>query len=358
MYNLSSTAHAVVQHLKQHDTTTPTRSQVLELLAAYLGYKTYTSFKADTAISEEKLKAAITDRTSAYKRLLARLTELKLPTSIVGLLENSFVQQLQVANLVPTISLLRIARHLGISAAGTRLNAKETKAGYAFLRNSEDPEAVLLRYVWQRQELDDSLEEDDSSLSGGSLYWYEQRQAGVPLSAAASEWANSYERQLVANQQEQTLIQAYSCEQIARPLFSDVIQGKREPNLCWHLHASHLLYLIDGSMLDKMTDEFIYDWECLAVLQRPSHESLVELVAGLNDDVEVWAWYMFGLSQQIDITGSNYWLVNSDTGAEWDEDGPAMPDGYDGIELPKISEAENNVAKLIAQRMQTLMSLV
>ncbi len=66
--------------------------------------------------------------------------------------------------------------------------------------------------------------------------------------------------------------------------------------------------------------------------------------------------YLFGLSNKVDITASNYRLINSYTGEEWDEYGPAEPVGYDGITLPNISDSQKHDAKLMAERMQSLMN--
>lgn len=356
MYNLSATAHAVLQQIKQQNASVPTRAQILELLAAYFDYKTYAAFKADGSINEEQLKTAIADRALAHGRLLNRLSELRLPAALVGQVEQCFLEQLQSAKLEPKVSLLRIAQHLGIAPGRTRLTAKEAKASYTHLQTSNDTDSVLLRYVWQRMELDARL--DDDEIGTASKYWYEQRQAGAQLSAATLEWANQYERHLIAQQREQDLLKQFSESALAQPRFADVLRGKCDPNICWYVDALYLLHLLGESMLEQITDDSILDWGYLASLQQPDHESLVESVYDLDDDVEVWAWYLFGISQKIDITANNYRLINSYTGEEWDEYGPAEPVGYDGITLPKISDSQMEEAKLMAERMQNLMNLV
>lgn len=356
MYNLSSAAHAVLQQLKKQNTSVPTRAQLLELLAAYFDYKTYASFKADGSINQEKLKTAIADGALAHARLLNRLSELRLPASLVDLLKQSFIQQFQSAKLEPKVSLLRIAQHLGIAPGRIRLTAKEAKASYAHLLTNQEADSVLLRYVWQRMELDASLDDDDTGTA--SKYWYEQRQSGAQLSAATLEWANQYEQYLIAQQREQDLLIQFANRQLARPHFLDVVRGKREPNICWYTDALRLSYFLGESMLEQITDDSILDWGSLVSLQRPSHRNLLESVYGLDNGMEVWGWYMFGLSQNIDITADNYRLINRYTGEEWDEYGPAMPVGDDGITLPKISESEMQEAQLMAERMQSLMNLM
>ena len=67
---------------------------------------------------------------------------------------------------------------------------------------------------------------------------------------------------------------------------------------------------------------------------------------------------MIRISNKVDITASNYRLINSYTGEDWDEYGPAEPVGYDGITLPSITDTQKQDAKLMAERMQSLMNLV
>ncbi len=357
MYNLSSTAHAVLQQLKKQITSVPTRAQILELLAAYFDYKTYAAFKADVSINEDQLKAAIADRASAHSRLLSRLTELRLSASLVDRLEQSFIQQLQLVKLEPKISLLRIAQYLKIAGGPIRLDSKERKVSYDYLAKGRDAESSLLRYVWQAHELGKSYGDKDD-YSGASAYWYQQREAGAQLSAAATQWANAYERQLAAEKRQQDFLSAYADAILASPNTTDIIRENAEPNLCCQLDASYLLFLFERLPMATMTDDFYYEWHYLATLQRPCHESMVELAGGIEDSVELWSWYLFGLSQKIDITASNHWAINSDTGAMWDEDGPAEVAGYDGIHLPAISDSQKHEAKLMAERMQSLMNLV
>lgn len=357
MYNLSSTAHAVLQQLKTQNSVSPTRAQILELLAAYFGYKTYAAFKADSAISEEKLRAAILDRVASNARLATRLLELSLPESLANQVTQCIIQQLQTDKLEPKISLLLIAQYLQIAVGRVKLDKKERKAGYDFLAKSHDAECVLLRYVWQSHELQRS-HVYNADYSGASAYWYQQRQAGAQLSAAASQWANAYEQRLAAEKRQQDFLSAFADTTLAKPNAIEVIGQNAEPNFCCQLDATYLLSLFESLPVDSMDDDFYYDWHYLETLQRPYHESLVELAEGIDNPIELWAWHLFGLSQGIDITASNYRLVNSDTGEEWDEYGPAEPVGYDGITLPSITDSQKQDAKLMAERMQKLMNSV
>ena len=357
MYNLSSIAHAVLQQLKTQNTSAPTRAQSLELLAAYFGFKTYAAFKADSAISEETLKAAMLDRLASNARLTSRLLELSLPESLASQVSQSIIQQLQKAKLEPKVSLLRIAQYLQIAVGRVRLDSKEIKASYDYLAKSHDADSVLLRYVWQSDELEE-YQDDEEDYSGASAYWYEQRKAGNQLSAAATEWADAYERQLVAENRQQDFLSAFADTTLAKPNAIEVIRQNAEPNFCCQLGASYLLDLFESLPTESMDDDFYYVWHHLAALQQPEHESLVELAEGIEDSVELWALNLFGLSNGVDITASNYRLINSYTGEDWDECGPAEPVGYDGITLPNITDSQNHEAKLMAERMQKLMNLV
>lgn len=357
MYNLSSTAHAVLQQLKIQNSVLPTRAQMLELLAAYFGYKTYAAFKADSAISEEQLKAAILNRVASNERLASRLLELSLPESLASQVTHSIIQHLQTAKLEPKISLLRIAQYLQIAVGRVKLDSKEIKASYGYLTKSHDADSVLLRYVWQSDELEVEQDNEDD-YAGASAYWYEQRKAGNQLSAAATEWADAYERQLSAEKRQQDFLSAFADTTLAKPNAIEVIRQNAEPNFCCQLGAPYLLDLFESLPTESMDDDYYYVWHYLAVLQQPEHESLVGLAEAIEDSVELWALNLFGLSNGVDITASNYRLINSYTGEDWDEYGPAEPVGYDGISLPNITDSQKQDAKLMAERMQNLMNLV
>lgn len=357
MYNLSSTAHAVLQQLKIQNSVLPTRAQILELLAAYFGYKTYAALKADSAISEETLRAAILDSVASNTRLVSRLFELSLPESLNNQVTKCIIQQLQTDKLEPKISLLRIAQYLQIAVGRVKLDKKERKAGYDFLAKSHDAECVLLRYVWQSHELQRS-HVYSANYSGASAYWYQQRQAGAQLSAAANQWASAYEQRLAAEKRQQDFLSAFASSTLAKPNAIEVIRQKAEPNFCCHLYASYLISLFESLAIESMDEDFYYDWHYLETLQRPYHESLVDLAEGIEDPIELWAWYFFGQHNNIDITADNKWAINSDTGAIWDEDGPAEVAGYDGITLPHITDSQKHEAQLMAERMQNLMNLV
>jgi hypothetical protein len=356
MYNLSSTAHSVLQQLKIQNSVLPTRAQIFELLSAYFGYKTYAAFKADSAISEETLRAAILDRVASNTRLVSRLFELSLPESLANQVTKCIIQQLQTDKLEPKISLLRIAQYLQIAIGRVKLDKKERKAGHDFLAKSHDAECVLLRYVWQSHDLSGD-QDDEDDFAGASAYWYEQRKAGNQLSAAATQWADAYERQLAAEKRQQDFLSAFADTTLAKPNAIEVIGQGAEPNLCCQLDASYLLFLFESLPTANMTDEFYYEWNCLATLQTPCHENLVELAEGIDDPTELWAWYFFGQDNNIDITADNHWAINSDTGEIWDEYGPAEVAGYDGITLPSITDTQKQDAKLMAERMQSLMKL-
>lgn len=357
MYNLSATAHAVLQQLKKQNISHPSRAQILELLAAYFNYKTYAAFKADGSINEEQLKTAIADRALAHVRLLNRLSELRLPAALVGQVERCFIEQLQSAKLEPKISLLRIAQYLQIAGGRIKLDSKEKKASYSYLAKGRDAECVLLRYVWQSHDLSGD-QDDEDDYAGASSYWYEQRKAGNQLSTAANEWADAYARQLEAEKRRQDFLSSYAGLTIARPNAVDVIRENAEPNLSCQLDTQYLLYLFESLPTDSMDNDFYYGWYYLAALHRPGHENLVELAEGIDDPIELWALYFFGKSNNIDLTTNNHWAINSDTGEIWDEYGPAEVAGYDGITLPNITDSQKQDAKLMAERMQNLMNLV
>ncbi len=75
-----------------------------------------------------------------------------------------------------------------------------------------------------------------------------------------------------------------------------MIHDQRALNLCWQLDASYLLDLFEENRFDGITDEFLDDWDRLAVLQNLTYQNLGRLAESMMDEVELWAGYLFGFS--------------------------------------------------------------
>jgi hypothetical protein len=169
----------------------------------------------------------------------------------------------------------------------------------------------------------------------------------------------------------QQLLSKFPLEQLATPNVLDVLESKQNLNVCWRMDAAAVISVLeealqperiyqDGYALDDLPEndrliiDTLSDWQILSVIQRPSYEMLWELSDGCKNPILAWAWYYFGQRFGIDITIDKYRLINSYTGEEWDEYGPAEPVGYDGVELPVISEEQQHAAKQLAVRIYDL----
>ena len=117
---------------------------------------------------------------------------------------------------------------------------------------------------------------------------------------------------------------------------------------CWSEYFSVEPYIvieaIEYAMHHHDADEplipfHIYvDWIKAEMLAHPSREGLIEIIEATKNDEEKWFWYFIGLQHYIDVTRDDYRLINSYTGEDWDEFGPAIPVGDDGVSLPAISD--------------------
>jgi len=313
MSHYSAIVYATNQYLKEKKLTPPKRSQTLELLAAYLGFKTYAALNTLGPTRQGELLTAHFNKIEAQSRVMARLSALQLPLSLGIPIGEAFAQAFKVCKLEPSERAL-----LDFIAACKSFENSNNKA-----------------------ELEDQP----------SQYWYEQLQAGAAISQEAQKWADAYERQLSGASAKQAFVEGFRGIELAQPNVRAMVHGQIEPNRCYDLDAQEVLDLFHEFPVAAATHEVILDWEVLAILQQVQHESMVELATHLQDPVEIWACYLFGLRADVDITKSNHWAINPDTGAMWDEYGPAVLDGYAGITLPTISDNQMHEAKLMAERL-------
>lgn len=132
------------------------------------------------------------------------------------------------------------------------------------------------------------------------------------------------------------------------------MDGSNGLNFSCSLIAGAVVELLER--YDPPTLEFLAlePWLYLAYIQHPTYEGLHNLFEETGNQVEQYAIYLFALDCGIDISQDHYWLVNSYTGEEWDEYGPAEPQGFAGVDLPKINEADIRRAEAMKDRLALL----
>ena len=336
----------------------PKRSQIFELYAACLGFKTFAACKAASSHETfDKLKSVASE--TIHARLQQRLTELAIPSAFLEPLSESIWQELQVLQTTaPYLVLTDAARYLVLLDGDVNLSPSQVeslKQQLKAMAEAGDADAHLLYVLWHFSELPGEDEyNEDLVEKGGSEYWYKQRLAGAELSRNATEWADAYERSLRDRQSFDQFIAAFPLSNLVIPNIQDVLDGSNGLNFSCSLIAGAVVELLER--YDPPTLEFLAlePWLYLANIQHPTYEGLHNLFEETGNQVEQYAIYLFALDCGIDISQDHYWLVNSYTGEEWDEYGPAEPQGFAGVDLPKINEADIRRAEAMKDRLALL----
>jgi hypothetical protein len=353
---LSNAVFTTINALQAHPNS-PTRSQVFELYAACLGFKTYAAFK--TAGAHQALSSLqSTEIATIQDRLHCRSTELAIPATLINPLTQSILQELQkLHSSAPQMVLMDAAKHLGLLDGKTNLPPQQIETLSKQLRLmalAGDGDARLLYVLGQSPEQFDSEFDDELDEDEASEYWYRQRLAGAKLSENAMKWADAYERSLAIKQRTQQLANEFELSSLAAPNVERVLSGSERPNFSCSLPATIVVDWL--AQIYPPSPDFVtlLPWFYLSQIQRPTYDGLHGLFEEIQNPIEQYAVYLFALDRGIDIAQDYYWLVNSYTGEEWDEYGPAEPQGYDGVTLPKLTTDEMQSAIAMKQQLTLL----
>lgn len=344
----------------------PSRSQLFELYAAYLGCESYAALNASN-LYERLQSIRLADPVLARARLGQRLKKLGLPESMLAPLENSISKELQL--LLPVYSNLVFndaARYLRLFESDTQFSPSQLSSLNQQLQSMarlNDADARLLSVLLQAFDPEDELDEDEYSEDRveGSEYWYRQRLSGATLSAAANEWADAFEHNLVAEAKEPSkptsnststcTPELYSLTSLASPNITALMHGTEKPNFSCSLPADEVIERLENIYPINSGYAELSPWYALNGIQQPQYRQLQDFFYAYKEPEECYAIYLFGLANRVDISRGDHWLINSDTGLEWDEDGPAEVVGFDGVELPKITEPQRQNAQMMAERL-------
>lgn len=357
---LSNAVFTTINTLQAHPNS-PTRSQVFELYAACLGFKTYAAL--NTAGAHQALSSLQSIEIATIQdRLHRRSTELAIPATLLNPLTQSILQELQKLHTsTPQMVLMDAAKHLGLLDGKTDLPPQQIetlKQQLRLMALAGDGDARLLYVLWQspqqhdsefEDELDDESEDDEAS-----EYWYQQRLTGAKLSENAMKWADAYERSLAIKQTTQQLANEYELNSLAAPNVERVLSGSERPNFSCSLPASMVVDWLEQIYPPSPDFITLLPWFYLSQIQRPTYDGLHGLFEEIQNPIEQYAVYLFALDRGIDISQGHYWAVNSDTGEEWDEYGPAEAQGYDGVELPTLTAVEMQSAIEMKQQLTLL----
>ncbi len=339
----------------------PKRSQIFELYAACLGFKTFAACKAASSHETfDKLKTVAPETIRA--RLQQRLTELAIPSAFLEPLAKSIWRELQELQTgAPHLVLGDAARYLGLLEGDVNLSPSQIKSLKKQLKamaEAGDANARLLYVLWQFSELsveaefDEDIEELEEN--DGSEYWHKQSLAGATLSSTATVWADAYKRSLKDKQSLNQFIADFPLSSLAIPNIQDILDGSNDPNFSCSLSAHAVITSLEQHYPPSPEYLMLMSWYQLSNIQNPAYGGLQSLFNELDNPVEQNAIYLFALDCGIDISRDHYRLVNSYTGEEWDEYGPAEPQGGDGVELPTLNAADSQSAEALKDRLIAL----
>ncbi|OBT10367.1 hypothetical protein A9267_05680 [Shewanella sp. UCD-FRSSP16_17] len=379
MNMLSTYTYNVSSRAKKLPECTISRSQILELIAAYLGKKTYAALKTSSitnllellelankepliAFERCKLKAIHLNQSQTSSTQLANLIHDEL-ASLIGM-QSSLINKQALYYLTNVDSLTDyddFVRRDSSESSSRFENESVNKFSYngfeidiknlfTELQQSSikgDKQSTLLEFLW--------LLNDLSSVTGGesSQHWYEQSLKGQTMGDTQKKWADNYAKQIKPTQAFERFISQVTISDLAFPNVDDIFEANNsssiEKSICYLLDAEKTLYLLNQYWGEDYDSDFkkqpFNQWLKLSALQQPNRDIIAELIENSKEPIEQHAWAQFAKENKIDVTQDDHYAINMDTGERWDEDyGPIEVGGYSGIRLPQLApEYESKV---------------
>lgn len=316
------------------------KSHLYEAFAAFCGFKSYAAFQVASNVNVEDLELA---NIQCFERMevlgFDAMESLQLCQRIQ-----------QVWEQFNSISLNDIYTFYAGASFEEALSATRMLNVLTSQINENDSKAILVGLVIAAQILAE-YEENPDNRSG--KYWYSKKLANHSLNGLQSEVAEQYQQiapyrklltlllEKLENSHDAVLPRPSSLKSVSE-------QFGENHKYCWSGYFSDepyaviesITYALDFHDKDEPVIPFsvFLDWIKAEMLVSPSRDRLLEIIKAVKDDEEKWFWHFIGLQHDINITQNSYRLINAYTGNEWDEDGPAVPEGDGGIAFPVISD--------------------
>ncbi|MFS1421960.1 hypothetical protein [Shewanella sp. 10N.286.48.B5] len=383
MNMLSTYTYNVSSRAKKLPECTISRAQILELIAAYLGKKTYAALKTSSitnlleqankepliAFERCKLKAIHLNQTETASTQLANLIRDEL-ASLIGM-QSSLINQQALHYLTYVDSLTNYddfdsrdssessSRFENESVNKFSYNGFEIDIKNLFteLQQSSikgDKQSTLLEFLW--------LLDDLSSVTGdeSSQHWYEQSLKGQTMGDTQKKWADNYAKQIKPTQLFERFISQVTISDFAFPFIDELFETNDfdsiENSICYLLDGEEMFHLLNqywGEDYDSDVKKQPFNqWLKLSALQQPNRSLISELIENSRDPIEQHAWALFAKENKIDVTQDDHYAINMDTGEQWDEDyGPIGVGGYSGIRLPQLAPKNESKVYEISQIM-------
>ncbi|MCS6180407.1 hypothetical protein ACROAD_14755 [Shewanella baltica] len=360
MCSLSNHAYSIHAKAKSLAKGDISRAQVLELIAAYYGQKSFASLKH----SEVSTKLEKPNSDEANKRCIQRAISMGVNHETSKELSLIVTCELDSVNSVnPTLINRQVLSYLEsnielneqyFSFEGLKIYIPSMLAALKNASNNGVKDSQLLELLL--------LVEHYASVTQGesSEHWYQRQLAGEVLEDVQKKWANNYAELVPAKQSLDTFVKMHSITDLPVPNIEELISSQTvssiKQSVCYRVKAKFVkslvvdLWELDENELSEQQSEFITQWETLATFQEPYREQLAELVESETDLLKQHSWLEFAKANGIDLEMDDMHLVDSYTGEVWehDFDGPVFVDGYEGITLPQLpSELQSQVTKRV-----------
>lgn len=316
------------------------KSHLYEAFAAFCGFKSYAAFQIASNVNVDNLELA---NRQCFERVQYLGFDAGESLQVCKKIQQAW-EQFNVISLDDIYAFYAEASFEEALSATRMLNVLTS------LIDENDAEAILVGLVYSAQLLAE-YEENPDNRSGE--YWYNKKLANHTLNGLQSEVADRYQ-QIVPYRKLLTLLLGkfensrdamFPSPSILKTVSEQFSDNQKR---CWSAFFSDEAYLVIEAITYAMDshdqDEpvipfYMYlDWIKAEMFVSPSRGGLLEIIDTAEGEEEKWFWYFVGLQHDIDITKDDYRLINSYTGGDWDEDGPVIPVGDDGIYLPAISD--------------------
>jgi|GEM_PF-2796374 len=373
---LSSATHVIFSQSKEIAGLNAKRSHILELLSAYLNFKSHAALTHSVS-QNEAIIHAISHPEEAFKKLLLRANVLQLNCSTLFILKPIIESEIQRLTNDKT-DLYLIMDLLGLRLSNKAYNPSKVdleidenlfkRLSYQAKNGNEEAHLVISLWHASKNATDKYVEDEDNDEDNeGSEYWYKQKLAGIDLAAHTLLWTNNYERELQIDDAVTLSYSSFEVTSLAKPAVFKTIQKNIPINFCWELDSLTVLRLLTSiTAVDEDFDSYSYeqlnadeqihreillDWLMLSMIQTPNKHGLMDLIEQLSEPEMQWAWYYYGLSVQMDVTKSEHIAINADTGGENVGYGPIEVGGTDGLELLKIEPGAQEKAMSLSKKI-------
>ena len=316
------------------------KSHLYEAIASFCGFKSYAAFQLanEFPVCNDEL---------AKRKCFERMLDIGFVAGDALLISQHTEKLWAEYNNIDLDDLWHFYMN---SSFEERLPSSSIVKNIKSLAQKGDREAALMGLILTTEVL---AEYEDNPDNRSGEYWYKKRLANNSLNDMQAEVADNYQHAQCYRELLDFLLTGYvSAEQpvLPSPSIIKAFTNKFDDGLrIWTSFFSDDPYSVGEAFeyIQNYTDtahaiipRVLYlDWYKAEVVLRPNKEMIADIIESSTSDTEQWFWYYFGLNHDFDVTRDAHIAINSDTGEEWDEYGPAEVGGYTGITLPEISES-------------------